>query len=72
MNNNLYGLDDYLSIHLSKRCNLKCSHCYQTTYQSQTIDIEYIKKAINIFSPKWNRIIRRRTNDRTKHDKKRL
>lgn len=53
MNNNLYGLDDYLSIHLSKRCNLKCSHCYQTTYQSQTIDIEYIKKAINIFSPKW-------------------
>lgn len=50
---NIYGLDDYLSIHLSKRCNLKCPHCYQTTYQSQVVSVDDVKKAVNIFSPKW-------------------
>lgn len=53
MSNRIYELDDYLSIHLSKRCNLKCPHCYQTTYQSKTIDLNYVKKAVDIFSPKW-------------------
>lgn len=48
-----YDLDDYLSIHLSKRCNLKCPHCYQKTYDSEIIDIENIKKAVAIFNPTW-------------------
>lgn len=47
------NLGDYLSIHLSKRCNLKCQHCYQTTYFSQTVSLNDVEKAIAIFNPKW-------------------
>lgn len=53
MNNDKLNLSDYLSIHLSKRCNLKCPHCYQTTYSSERVDLEDVKKAVNIFAPKW-------------------
>lgn len=49
----IYGLDDYLSIHLSKRCNLRCPHCYQKTYDSQVVKMEDVRKAISIFQPKW-------------------
>lgn len=48
-----YDLNDYLSIHLSKRCNLHCPHCYQNTYKSQIISLNNIQKAVKIFNPKW-------------------
>lgn len=48
-----YGLDSYLSIHLSKNCNLKCEHCYQDTYKSNIINIDDIQAADNIFHPEW-------------------
>lgn len=48
-----YGLNDFLSIHLSKRCNLKCGHCYQQTYESSIIRLDHIEKAVKTFQPKW-------------------
>jgi MoaA/NifB/PqqE/SkfB family radical SAM enzyme len=49
-----YSNDDTIALHITKMCNLRCSHCYQNDYAdySQTLNLEEAYKAIDILNPK--------------------
>lgn len=48
---NEYQADDSLHIqwHLTERCNLKCSHCYQKNIETSELDIKEMKRFVDHF-----------------------